>query len=691
MKKTKFTAILMAISLTLTLLPTAFAESQMSKALASVKLKVDIPENLTEFSSSTNESEKDLSYYFYWNDENYNDSLNITADKDGNILYYSRNIWNDNTKKPRLSKYSEDDVKAYADKFIKKLAPELFQNPNDCAVLDNFYSSYSSYSGNSYSLTYQRIANGMDVYNNYIWMDITASQDGIYVNYFQSDWDYDAKFAPDNASLDTPEADYFSAFPLRLSYHQDYWADEPTLNLSYSFKDYAGYISAKTGEAIEPQTEDEIALNTSIDEYAKEAAVAENEGVSFTDAELEELEKMDGVLSKEDAEKIIRAIPALGVSKTMKIADYRIYRENNIPVSRPWSSTMSGHEDEKIIIGMTMTDTSKKQNLYATMDAYTGEVNYIRNYFYDYDKNPKKGKVNEKLTQDFINSVAGDKISECGEFEKEYEYESGVGFIAYRMVNDVIYLDNYINYSFDASHNVISSYNKTWDDDVSDFPKPENIISAEDAQSKIIATAPLEKVYIPQKGKYEVAYTLSKYAGGAEVDAFTGKVLYVADDEKPHFTDIHDHWAEDAINALSENGIIKMDTTDFRPDDVITQNELAQMLSAAFYGGYYDNPFDELSAKNVIPKEEINPDQQVLRKDGFIYFIRALGYGEVAELKGIYSAAYSDMGDIPADKIGYVSILTGFGIISGNGYEIGWNNNLTRAEAAMMIYKYLTL
>ena len=42
------------------------------------------------------------------------------------------------------------------------------------------------------------------------------------------------------------------------------------------------------------------------------------------------------------------------------------------------------------------------------------------------------------------------------------------------------------------------------------------------------------------------------------------------------------------------------------------------------------------------------------------------------------------------EKTGYAAILTGMNIICGNGGNLRPKDNITRAEAAVMLYNYMT-
>ena len=62
---------------------------------------------------------------------------------------------------------------------------------------------------------------------------------------------------------------------------------------------------------------------------------------------------------------------------------------------------------------------------------------------------------------------------------------------------------------------------------------------------------------------------------------------------------------------------------------------------------------------------------------------------KVAKLENIYKVNYSDSDKITAGRIGYCAILSGLGVINGSNGAIRPKDHLTRAEAIVMLYRYL--
>ena len=67
-----------------------------------------------------------------------------------------------------------------------------------------------------------------------------------------------------------------------------------------------------------------------------------------------------------------------------------------------------------------------------------------------------------------------------------------------------------------------------------------------------------------------------------------------------------------------------------------------------------------------------------------------MGFGKIASMNDIFKAGFEDSEYISPNRIGAVSILRGFGIVTGNGSSVRPQDSITRAEAASLIYKALS-
>ena len=132
----------------------------------------------------------------------------------------------------------------------------------------------------------------------------------------------------------------------------------------------------------------------------------------------------------------------------------------------------------------------------------------------------------------------------------------------------------------------------------------------------------------------------------------------------------------------------------FNPDAPITQYDLLRLFGAAVYGQSYitydeEDLYRDMVSMGVIKEEDKNPTAQVLREDAFVYMVRLDGLEKVAKLSDIFKVEYADGNLLSEGKIGYPAILTGMGIICGNGGYLKPKTSITRAEAMVMVYNYM--
>lgn len=708
MKRT-ISLLMSAVMLLGMMIPVSAADSDKVKAsLAGVKTRIDVPQELSVFRSSSNEYDNKIAYNFSWTDEEENKRIYVTADEEGRIgsYYYSEDT--DFDDYPTLTDVTRDDAAKMAEAFLQKAAPELFANERDKLVQTGAYGSASNGRAR-YSFNYEREKNDTAVYGNQAYISITAYGDKAYVSDMTINWSYDAQFAAHTVALENPDAAYFDAFEIELSYARRYSGAVKTLSdgtkisdnvvMQYAFKDTAGYISAENGEVLEVESDEDGSVSGGSGGGMKQTS-AVNEAaadmVSFTDEELAELERVEGLMTEAQAEQIIRSIKELKLSDNMKLKSISYRRQT------PWYLKENNDVNkEKFLVNIRLSeeiDGKTKRNMSAVIDAESGELYNISNYSWYDDESTKDSTGNpETEIAQFLNQAAPEKLSQFEEIEKDESGKTPLSGRMRRIVNGIPYSGNYITYAYDEDYSRISSYNLTWDDYTDYFADPAKAIGKENAQEKMLEYVPLRLIYIPNGGEYKLCYTLSQSAYYTVLDALTGEQLNVnveKEQQEIKYSDIAGHWSQQAVLRLAESGLTEAADT-FRPDDKMTQKELLTMFASALMGGSYwsydeESFYEMLERRGYFRLEEKNAGANVKREDAFVYMIRMMGYERVAKLDGIYSCGYTDIAELSADKVGYAAILTGFGVVSGDASALRAKDDITRAEAAMMIYKYLT-
>lgn len=181
-------------------------------------------------------------------------------------------------------------------------------------------------------------------------------------------------------------------------------------------------------------------------------------------------------------------------------------------------------------------------------------------------------------------------------------------------------------------------------------------------------------------------------------------------DVKYGFSDISGYsWAEKAILNLYNNGIIKGKETDkFYPQDFVTRAEFVKMItmSMGIYDENVENVFSDTlghwSEKyvasafkngyvNGISDVSFAPDNNITRQDAVVILYRILNIiAKADKVEDLTGYVFSDDNLVADYARGSVIMMNAYGIV--NGYEDNTFkplNNLTRAEAAVVVDKFL--
>ncbi len=664
------------LSITLTILMllssfTALAQDNMAVSLASVKSKIEVPENLSEFDSSVSTRNDKTIYRFNWYNSDRSESLSVTATETGiitNYSYYSNDMYNRADK--QLSSFTRNDAQLMAENFLKKTIPEAFTD-TDIFVYKNISVDFSD-NGTSYSVLFNRELEGIEVIGQTATVDILVKGENAVVTNMHTSFDkitYE-DIKDGKAYIENKEEVYKAVFPAELMYVKKKY-DDNEFSLVYRLKGGNGYISAFTGEKIEPYSDAELYLkNESMSDSA-----AGMGGSEFTPQELKELENVKNLISVEDAVKLIKSEPLFNTNKNSKVIASRY---NKL--------------DGKYTLEVSLqTDENNGERF--VLDAQTKELKSFYSYNYSYDVKTDK-KLSEKEISDaekvidaVIKKYAGTVSLKGNETSAKNEYVSK-SYI--RLENNVPVDGNSISVTYKDGK--ITSYSKYFEDKA--FVPLEGIIAAEEAYNKILGYYPIKLCYLNTGEEYKLCYTLDLVNGYVEIDAKTGEKTREIQNAFNFYNDIEKHWCKTAVEKLAEIGI-SFEGESFEPEKEITQLEMLRLFGAAVkYTSYLtldaENLYKTLERENIVPKTERADTSPVLREDAFVYLIRFLGYERVAKAEEIFTTKFADQNLISKGKLGYASILSGLKVINGNGGLVKPKDNLTRAEAVAMIYNLFT-
>ncbi len=677
----RLTALVLVLMFVFSLSVFAEENEKMKEVLSSVKERIPDTEEYENFQSTENTRNGKTTYTFMWynSGDDYKE-MSVRVTESGIITSYNFYRNEKYESKPSVNKPETKDFLDKAKELSAKINPAI-KDTVEVSVGNGYESLYDR----EYYFILTHKENGIPVYRNT--GSLTIASDGetltnYYINYTEG-VPYES---PEKAiDKETAEKAYAREIGMNLAYRAEYDGRNRKAYLSYiPEKTYGTYIDAFTGKAIVPgeSTVDTYGIVTEESAAADKALGSSNSAVRFSEAELAEFSKLENLISKEDAEKIIRDLAILRNDKaTVK----------NISTNRDY------YDAEKYYYTLTF----EGEDYYyasAKIDAVTGKVlNFYQDSEYKEVAEEDREMMDEKINH-YLSILCPGETGDGKEFRIIGENNNIITSRNFtRHINEIPYNNDTVRIEVSAVDGSLRSYSYTKTD--MEFPSPEGIITEDAAAENMFDLTEYKMYYYPvsdKDGNIAGSFLLYMLSESAEIDAFTGerKLSYEVL-EIPEYTDIEGHYAENAINTLKRFGIGFAEST-FRPDEIITQKDYITLLSYAvrrhssiIVAKEYDAESNYKSAYNynIITEEERNDNSEVRRIDAAVYFINALELSEIASLPGIYNCPFSDV----AEKEGHVSILYGFGVVKGNGTGLfNPEKGVTRAEAAIMIYNYLS-
>ena len=452
----------------------------------------------------------------------------------------------------------------------------------------------------------------------------------------------------------------------------------------------------------------------------------------LTQAEQQGVEKLEGVLSKEELGKRAQAVNQLGLGRyTLAAASYTVERADK------YAGEPTPAADVKVTARLTYArqDGDKVWRRNVTLDAKSGELISV------YSSMPWGQESKSALTQAqaqkkaeaFLTAHYKDEFAKTALYESPYASRRAVtnsesvrawDFDFARQENGYFFPANSLNVSIDASDGSVSGFSRAFDQDVT-FDSPEGIVTAEAAQAAYggLFDSTLAYIEVPQKldlaggdvrplleemgWRYFYALKLgwaleSNVEGYVQgIDAKTGEAVVESRGTGRGLTydDLDGHWVKAAAEALAEYGLGwrggSMD-----PDARLNQRDLVALLVSTWDLAVDPTGLDEQGVDQlyqsayyagILTKADRDEDRTMTRMDIVKMLLDYGGYGPVAKLQGIYKCGFADAADIPEADLGYAALAQGLGVVSGDGAgNFAAGREATRAEAVGMLYQFMS-
>lgn len=751
MRLRKLAAAALTAALTLTLSAPALAaeaaDARLTKVTQAVKATLGIGDEYESFYGEPTETMLGTQWALSWEAEDR--SLNVSATDEGKVLSLHR--WEkdpDNDRGsfgPAFPALTVTQGRELAQAFLDKVF-----TPEEKAVFDG-EDSGASLGADSYSFYGAVTLNGLPSPLRFSLRVRVA--DGTVTSFWRDDvseYVGDLPGAQTSTTADKAAALLRDTLSLRLEYVRAEgeenkavlrWLPNPTDDF---------YVDAATGKLVnltELREQLSRGMTGGGDKLMSNAAMAAPEAAADTAlsrAELEGIAKLEGVLDREALDKKVRAWKELGLTGfELSGVTYRVEREDDgiwpmpivvtggIAVAEVAGKTAeteaeaAAPADAKVTATLTYVkkvgDGLSRRTV--TMDAKSGALESVSGYnAYNEGTVKVEQKAAQAKAESFLKALWGEQFAKTELYDSfEASTVSGAwSFTFDQKVNGYFFADNSITVRISADDGSVMAVSKRFDDDVV-FDDAKGLISEAAAVTAWAESYPVELSYIAVPVKLDLMGPEAKplinagysyynalkpgYALGdrefwySGVDAKTGELVKPSYDyTSPTVTydDIEGHWAQAALSELAEYNVGWFGGK-AQPDAPLTQSAfIALLASADGYSldlseeGAMDQLYSYAIQRGLLTAEERDEDAVLIRGEVVRLLLDSLGYKHVANLPGIFRCDFADADTIPAEYMGYAALAQGLDIVhGGDGLDFAADHFATRAEGAMMLWRYM--
>ncbi len=674
----------------------------LTKALETVKSRITIPEDYTDFSYSSSVRSGIDTFSFTWKQDSEitSGSLGyINVRISGDVITYfnhydpSYKTWGD----PAFARLSSGQMIGAAKNAVKMLDPDIAEQLSyDENVSPELRSS-------TITISFTRQNEGLDFDKNSGYVNIDKNT-GELIS-FSLTWWGDAKFKKADTAV--------SVSDIEAAYRQNV-----TLTPYYRIKNDDGKLSAsivyapdKTvlfdADLAKPTTMlDDFAaanntsnytLDDTVEDVKEDAAYDTTEAVAagasnsrsnpvFTDAEKKALLDSGKYYSKTDAVKLLKDDKYLGLTDKYVLSSAEMEK----------TSSDDGSYSYLWNFNFYINTTDQYKQMYVTMDAESGKILSYRKYDYSSGKKSRTiniksvNKIAEAAAEYYLPDIFGEyRADESNTADAKGASDRTLEFDRY--VNDIQVSGNSININVNSDGEVMS-----FDYDYDDIKFPEaKIISANQAYDSLFKQTDFDLYYsgfqtLDGKAKTYMLYSLDTYYINAKTGRLCsydgGEYNSAASSGSCPYTDISGNWAEKYITKLYDYGItLSVNDNKFSPDSAITEREFARLLDSLYYSEvmpllYGDYAYDDTSTLGNSPLTKAESAKlYILARDGKAF----------AELKGIYKSPFKDVKSTDSN-VGYISLAYAMGAVKGDSSgNFNPDSKITRAYAMYMIYNII--
>lgn len=673
-------AILLTVSIILcTFFPeTIFSEPEYNKklenAISKSKQLFNITDDYDIFDSSVSSYDSGTVFYLSWNDSKGKlGGISVSLYSNGNIISYNKYkaYYEKESKLPSITKEEGLDL---AIENIKKISPNLADNLKYKETNEPINPK-----SQEYNYEFLRTVNKVPYLDNNLIVSIDKTS-GELLSY-NLNWDYNLAFPDKNGimSLNKAKSLYKEKIGLDLVYKKDYTTEEPSLYLVYTSLYGNKGIKAKDGSLFNYKRK-------TVDDFDKGE---EHIGID----EKKTISSISNLLSEKQAVESARK--ELNIDNSYIAKDINLYSYWKNKGKYAWTMNLSKKDENDLIYNYNVSiDASTGDLISFSYDAPFVEASEIK---YDWESALT-------IAKEYIEKRDPDKIEEIELFDDssdELANEEQYCFNFIRKHNGAYVAGDSITIDVDGRNGQVVGYNIEWYN--GKFPDTPINIQLEDAYNIMSEEIGFRLEYIKEDKEDSEKIVLGYLPSPNKpliISAETGEILdssgkQFKENTVQRYKDIDDSYAKDKIEILAEHGVV-IPSNRFKPKEKITQSEFLSLLIKANIPNFnlddersIDNLYNYLINIKVISEDEKAPDKKITREEGVKYIINLMRYDKLAKANYLYKDIFKDSSDIDPELKGYISVAHGLNIIEGyNGY-IRPKEELSRQDAAIMIYNYL--
>ena len=697
------------------------ARVTLEQAIATVKRIVDIPAALTEFQPGYAEDGRGQGF---WN-LRWEGRLPGQGGVQARVNARTGELWSFHTWAPEgdagprrgLPRLSREQARAVAEDFLGRVLPRYAESLRlDSQEQFGPYVNLRVRSPVTYHFSFVRVVNGVPFREN--WARVEVDGDTGKVRGFYFNWDPELEFPLPAGAITRERAAAIwedkAAVELIYECPPAQAGERPPVRLVYAPRDRSVMVDALSGETY---TRSDEYFHPEFDVPGGGGDEARAREVVLTPAEEKAVGEMEKLLGREEA--LARALDVIDIPEGYELQGSYLERDWAYQEHKVWSFHWEGRRE--------------RGHIGVRVDAGTGLV--VGYNYYEYqptrEEEPRYGEEEARqVARKFLEQAAGPYLDALLErkvvpqrevreplaagSDKPYAY----GFELARVVNGIPFPGNGAKIQVDAVRGRVVGYSLRWWD--LSFPAAEGVVDRARAAGRFTDRLVLAYERQPvapavygegKEAPVRLVYRLDPERAPYAVDAFTGAGLRpdlqpMADEEKPSFADLAGHPAEQAVQTLAAADIIPVRGPNFAPDETLTQRDFLIWLVRAcgwrphelgFKGEAGptdpDREFEAARAAAVNlgilrPGEEYDPGAAVTWRILARLGVRALGWGEVAELLGIWALPAEVAARVNPKDHGYLALAERVELVSLNGHgDFDPASQLTRGEGALALYR----